>query len=75
MTEPLPVGQYLSARNEGNTIEAQNRELRLLMQHFFLIADAWKPTPADARKGYSHVLPHMQDDAAAKVEAVLIGST
>jgi integrase len=24
---------------------------------------------------YSHVLPHMQDDAAAKVEAALIGST
>jgi integrase len=23
---------------------------------------------------YSHVLPHMQDDAAAKVEAALIGS-
>ncbi len=24
---------------------------------------------------YSHVLPHMQDDAAAKVGAVLMGST
>jgi integrase len=24
---------------------------------------------------YSHVLPHMQDDAAAKVEAALMGST
>lgn len=23
---------------------------------------------------YSHVLPHMQDDAAAKVEAALLGS-
>jgi hypothetical protein len=23
---------------------------------------------------YSHILPHMQDDAAAKVEAALLGS-